>query len=318
MSELKLSVICPAYNCAAALVKTLEGCRRQTLPSEDYEIILVDDHSDDGLAQRIVPWVSLGGIRYVRNPRRLGPGGTRNRGLALASHPIILLLDGDNLPHPRCFEEHLRAHREHPQAEIGVLGRVIWPEEENLAPLDKLDDVVSNYRLFRDGQFYDGRYFFTANLSLKREFLGNDRFDESLFLERLGFEDTDFGMRLTAKGLRLLYRSEAVSYHYHFRRPDEYLAKVRHYGQTLRRWLAGNTLSPEDRKYISQKYLPWQRPVISPAFAKYLLQSLLVNDWTAPVWRTLARAAENRFETLSVLLYKRLHAYFFIKGYREG
>src|SRR6478736_2624457 len=89
----KVSVIIPTFNRKTLLVKTLESIFRQSLPP--YEIIVVDDHSNDGTlrfledtyAQRVVAITNRG----------KGPGAARNTGLAAASGDYIKFFDSDDV-----------------------------------------------------------------------------------------------------------------------------------------------------------------------------------------------------------------------------
>jgi GT2 family glycosyltransferase len=67
----------------------------------------------------------------------------------------------------------------------------------------------------KDGADLDFRSFYTGNISLKTAFLREHGvFDEDF--KGYGFEDTELGYRLEKGGLRLLYNSAAVGYHYKF------------------------------------------------------------------------------------------------------
>jgi glycosyltransferase involved in cell wall biosynthesis len=87
----KISVIIPAYNCAAFLPETLESVFAQTCG--DIEIILVDDGSTDNTRTVIAP--HLDRITYIRQENK-GLSAARNTGIRAAKGDFIALLDADD------------------------------------------------------------------------------------------------------------------------------------------------------------------------------------------------------------------------------
>ena len=70
--------------------------------------------------------------------------------------------------------------------------------------------------------------FSTLNVSLKRSFIGDTRFDDGSFkregdsdTELAGMEDAEFSQRLSKKGMRLVQNPEIRAFHYHFRSPEK-------------------------------------------------------------------------------------------------
>ncbi|MDD5424501.1 MAG: glycosyltransferase family 2 protein, partial [Candidatus Omnitrophica bacterium] len=111
MTRPLFSVIIPAYNCGEVLGKTLEALKRQTLPAEDVEVIVVDDASTDGTRAIAEQFSRNGPVKYFRNDERLGSGVARNKGLDNAAGSCIMFLDGDNVPEKDCLEQHLDFHK---------------------------------------------------------------------------------------------------------------------------------------------------------------------------------------------------------------
>lgn len=91
----RVSVIVPVYNGAAHIVETVESVLAQIYT--DFELIVVDDGSTDGTAERLRPY--RGRIRLIQQENR-GVSAARNRGLQLALGDFVLFLDGDDLLYP--------------------------------------------------------------------------------------------------------------------------------------------------------------------------------------------------------------------------
>jgi glycosyltransferase involved in cell wall biosynthesis len=88
----RISVIIPVYNGERYLAAAIESALAQT--RKPIEIIVVDDGSTDGsanVARRFVP-----SVKYDLQ-LHAGPGGARNRGVALAQGDYLAFLDADDL-----------------------------------------------------------------------------------------------------------------------------------------------------------------------------------------------------------------------------
>lgn len=85
-----ISIIIPAYNAAAYLPQTLASCLAQTYT--DYEIILIDDGSQDetGAIARSYPEVT-----YIQQKNQ-GVAAARNTGIAHATGDYLQFLDADD------------------------------------------------------------------------------------------------------------------------------------------------------------------------------------------------------------------------------
>ncbi|MFD7390505.1 glycosyltransferase [Streptomyces sp. NPDC059852] len=95
-----VTVLVPAYNEA----KCIENTVRSLMASEHpIEVIVVDDGSSDGTA-RIVEAMGLPNVRVVRQ-LNAGKPAALNRGLANASHEIIVMMDGDTVFEPATVRE---------------------------------------------------------------------------------------------------------------------------------------------------------------------------------------------------------------------
>ena len=91
----KVSVIIPVFNKNVYL----DVCLKSVLssPSDDLEIICVDDCSTDGSYETLLNYsASNSRIRLYRNEENLGVSYSRNKGIELAEGEYILFLDADD------------------------------------------------------------------------------------------------------------------------------------------------------------------------------------------------------------------------------
>ena len=86
-----ISVIIPTYNRAQRLGKAIDSVLAQS--HQDFELIVVDDGSDDNTAELIENYNA--DIVYIRQENR-GPAAARNMGIEKARYNLLAFLDSDD------------------------------------------------------------------------------------------------------------------------------------------------------------------------------------------------------------------------------
>ncbi len=94
MNEL-VSVIMPSYNTAEFIEKSVKSVINQTYTN--WELIIVDDCSQDNTEEILKKYLADKRIRYYRNEANLGAAISRNRALKEAKGRWIAFLDSDDL-----------------------------------------------------------------------------------------------------------------------------------------------------------------------------------------------------------------------------
>jgi len=92
-----VTLVIPAHNESANIAGVIHGCR-QTLPAlaQDWQIILVDDGSQDGTATVAAEAVGdAARFRVIRHDRKLGYGISVGDGLRAATSDYVGFMDGD-------------------------------------------------------------------------------------------------------------------------------------------------------------------------------------------------------------------------------
>ncbi|PWU29982.1 glycosyltransferase family 2 protein [Pseudomonas sp. RW407] len=103
-SELPLvSVVIPCFNYGRYLLQALRSLREQTL--QDFEVILVDDGSDDPATRRLLVLLERLTSLTVLRQANVGPGAARNAGIAKARGRYVCCLDADDLLAPSYLEK---------------------------------------------------------------------------------------------------------------------------------------------------------------------------------------------------------------------
>jgi len=97
------SVIIPVYNCENTISLTIESVLNQSV--NDYEIIVIDDHSTDNTLQLVNGYKNrFNNISIIENLENVGVAEARNKGIRLALGKYIAFLDGDDLWMPHKLE----------------------------------------------------------------------------------------------------------------------------------------------------------------------------------------------------------------------
>jgi len=106
---IKSSVVVPVFNAGRYLEPLVESLLRQTMPREDFEVILVDDGSTDGSGARLDELAGTYGHFVVRHQENSGwPGKPRNVGTDLARGEFVFFADQDDELGPEALERMYR------------------------------------------------------------------------------------------------------------------------------------------------------------------------------------------------------------------
>ncbi len=208
-------MIIPAYNAEDVLPRCLQALEHQTIPQEMYEVIVVDDGSEDNTAALA--------RRYGAQVLKLnhgGPAAARNAGAELARAEIIVFTDADCEPAPDFLERILEpfetpmvhgARGVYRTQQKSLVARFIQLEyeeryeriariEEEQGTVDALDTSYAAYRrdVFLQAGGFDTRYRSAA------------------------VEDHELSFRLVQEGHIFRFAPQAAVYHWHVDKMSRY------------------------------------------------------------------------------------------------
>ncbi len=189
------------YNRAHLLGRVLRACFEQTVASDAYEVVLVNDGSRDDTPRVIEEARRFATCVFsVVDQANAGLARARNSGIARARGERIIFIDDDVLPTPAFVAEHLRSHDARPGAI--VRGAVINTETFDRLPTPTW--TLANY---------SGNFFWTSNVSVPLATIrGVGNFSEAF--GEYGWEDIELGMRLRFAGVKATFNRFAVAFHF--------------------------------------------------------------------------------------------------------
>lgn len=296
----KISVIIPTYNRALKLEKNLQALKKQTLSKNDFEIIIVDDGSGKETQELLKKFQeSLPQLNWIHKENG-GAASARNLALQKAKGEIVLFLDDDVYASPDLLEHHFQFHQKNPEKEKTCLGYLQWTPNEEITPLMKWmtegwKGPLMDFHNKKSGDLLTFWHFYTANLSVKKNLLQDEKFNEGF--HSYGWEDTELAYRLwKKKNMKLIFVKEALAYHDHFMDLENFKQRMEKVGKSA---VYFESLHPELN-------------VIPKGFRKVLL-ALLSSRIHLFIWEKVSRICSKCKALYWYLLSKR----YFLKGVKS-
>lgn len=199
-----VSVIIPVYNDRRRLARCLEALQDQTYPEDRYEVVVVDNGSDESPA-RVTD--RFDNVRLAVEPRQ-GSYAARNRGLTVAEGEMLAFTDADCVPEPQWLERGVACFAGTPECGM-VAGHVKLTARRPGRPTacERYDQL---FYLDQERAVKRGKYGATANLFTAKEVIRTvGPFDATL----KSSGDNEWGQRVHRAGFRQVYCPEAVVRH---------------------------------------------------------------------------------------------------------
>ncbi len=191
----KFSIIIPCYNEEKYIERCLNSIFNQTLDKEKYEVIVIDDGSDD----KSVNIIKKFDIKLF-NSKRLGAGGARNIGLDNAKGEYIILLDADDYLYQNDILDKL-------DKKLDNQDIVFVKCKEILNGIEKVIEEDSKNTL--EEQIYKSSHFCLTLKCFKAKLAHDIRYKNKSY-----HEDISFTVELMCKARTLLYFDEALYVYY--------------------------------------------------------------------------------------------------------
>lgn len=116
--EIELSVIVPVYNVEDYLPKCLQSLDHQGLDAEDFEVILINDGSNDRSLRICEDFVKTHKNVRLLNHSNQGVAAARNKGIDAASGEYVIFVDSDDFLADNGLKQIAEVISLHPEAEL--------------------------------------------------------------------------------------------------------------------------------------------------------------------------------------------------------
>jgi len=196
-----ISVISPFYNRRRLLPAVIATLERQSFT--DFELIIADDGSSDGLAEAVAACSTRFPLRLVRLDRNHGAATARNAGIDAATGRYVAFLDSDDGFHPTKLERQIRQLEAADSRLVSLTRQFVRSRRDHIAPRRPMtvSDRVGDY-LFRQGGVIQ-----SSMMMLSRELASSVRFEDG----SRGHDDWSFALRLEAAGARFAMLEEPLT-----------------------------------------------------------------------------------------------------------
>ncbi|MEI8295334.1 MAG: glycosyltransferase family 2 protein [Alphaproteobacteria bacterium] len=200
----EVSVIVPTFNEEHLIENALTAMCAMTYPH--YEIIIVNDGSNDGTLEKIKPFLSNPKVRLLNKTVNQGKSLALNDAFAIMNGEIVVVLDADAQPAPDLLQ-HLTWHFQH--ARVGaVTGHPRVKNATNFLTRIQVIEFTSIIGLIRRSQRIWGRIMTVSGIVAafrKEAILGIGGFRPDMYTE-----DIDATWRLERKHWDVRYEPRAI------------------------------------------------------------------------------------------------------------
>jgi glycosyltransferase involved in cell wall biosynthesis len=195
-----VSIVLPVYNQAYLVDEAIAGILAQTY--ENWELIVIDDGSNDDLEHRVRQYLDETRILFLRQPNQRLPAAL-NQALAYARGDLLTWTSADNIMLPNQLERLVEELAAHP--DVGLVYSDYWAIDAEGGPLD--DPIWRHHN--RDPEIPD-LIRLPSEVTIKNFHRSGDNFIGASFLYRravgdivgryaddtFGGEDFDFWLRM--------------------------------------------------------------------------------------------------------------------------
>lgn len=218
-----VSIVIPTYNRGRIVTGTLEALREVEEPQGSYEVIVVDDGSDEAEMAPVIPLIEqFPRARLVRRPNG-GPAAARNTGIREATADLIVFLDDDCRPSPNWLVQLIAPFLDGDPTLGAVGGKVAAAPPHNWAQrfCAAIEYATGTQPVFENAS--------TQNACYRRDVLESvGTFDEGF--RHPGGDDPDLSYRTRQAGFKLRPVDDAVVYHSELESYRDFLVHMYHRG----------------------------------------------------------------------------------------
>jgi glycosyltransferase involved in cell wall biosynthesis len=218
-----LSILIPVFNFDVR--ELVESLHEQAVGSgADFEIVVIDDASDDEFRKINREIGLLSGVNYLEEKINLGRSKIRNKLAQVAKYENLLFLDCDS---GIIHENFIKTYLEHTGSSPVIYGGRLYENDSNISVHYKLHWLYGKKREqspARERNIEPNRSFQTNNFVINKKVLLDICFNEKI--TGYGHEDTLFGYELKKQKITIAHIDNPVV-HLGLESNEEFLRKTR-------------------------------------------------------------------------------------------
>lgn len=159
----RLSIVVPTYNRAESLRRCLRSLFEALPPP--YEVIVVDDASDDGTELMLRTQFSQ--VRYIRHNKRELPAKSVNDGILAAQGQYVLIVDDDNVVDSRITEAVIHAFQsDRSIAVVGTISYYLHDPDTIMYAAVRLSRLSRRVQFVGQGEKFSGQFVGVSEIEL--------------------------------------------------------------------------------------------------------------------------------------------------------
>ncbi|MGN6743168.1 MAG: glycosyltransferase family 2 protein [Amnibacterium sp.] len=260
-ADIRISVVVPAFKAAGTLERLLRSLDAQTMPQEEFEVVVVDDGSPDDTLETLH---RLQRDRPNLVAHRIDPSGwasrPRNVGTALARGEYVLYMDSDDTLFPDALRRSYDFAAEHD-------ADVLSPKEsQTKQPWWGMASFRENIANLKGGDGIEGLLPMTPHKLFRRAFLEEHdlTFQESEDGRRILWEDVRLVMAAYRHARVVSVLADTPVYHWHSNagsisksygaRTEEFWDQVEGLLQYIQHLFPGAAFAAEREAMLLQQY----------------------------------------------------------------
>lgn len=191
-SNIKISVVIPAFNASETIIRCVESVLQQSLPI--YEIIVINDGSTDNTTSLLSKFKERNNLQnlHIINQSNGGPAKARNQGIINAKGNWIAFLDSDDRWLPEKIAKQIEVISKYP--ECTIIGTYFFTDNKkgnNTHP----QEITFTKMLFKNR-------LYTSTVLVKKEIISQYYFDEAK--KHIGTEDYKLWLQIIHSNMGLV------------------------------------------------------------------------------------------------------------------
>lgn len=201
-----ISVVIPVYNSEKFLDDLLDSLMRQSLNTEVYEIIFIDNNSNDNSARILRNYTNINkNCKYYMFNKKQGSYASRNFGISLARGDVLAFTDADCILGEKWLKNIWEFYNVKENENLIIAGNIEIIIENTNNLWEQYDKIVH----LNNKKYVKNKSAATANLIVPKKIFQN----VGKFKELFSGGDTEWTKRASEKGYNLKFMANIKVYH---------------------------------------------------------------------------------------------------------